>query len=1752
MKESLQNVKLNFNVALKKFPTEGNLVYEYNPFYNYRLENDKFFYKNQFYTPEELAKELGYINEKEEGDWDALEQAIKEGASYDWYKVIPKTETQPILYQKGQLVDFVTDQLDFSLNNPVNITPQYAYDNSVNLIINDGKNPPRLINSRFSATERNQYQVCNRKGNNDSNIYDEGIQFDIDTSLYKKINNIPKLEFLGTDYGGNLPIGGYHFYFKYIDDDGNESDFFAESGLVQIFIGNSANSIHSGFRQENSHKCVKFLLSNTDASYQEVVVYYTRSTSDILENRTTNAYRIFQKYKLNYNANTIITINGYEVTDDVPIEEINAVYQIYGSAETQAAAQNMLFLANVDKPKIPYEDLEDCALRILPVLDTSEEYNLSRIGRNYIGNISNTYYDPLYIYNKVGYWDDEIYRLGVVFIKSDNTLTEVFNIRGGMLDKNTSANSYTEFDFIKDDQRVYVNYDNHQYNIIDSNGSVNIENAKGVIHIDHSDFNSVIGLNFIIPKEVLTYLQETLNMKGFFFVRQRRIPTTLCQAYTIGIDKQSHTPVLPVNKNDEVRFITESFLSQGNGKTSTNKDKKPKDIQLLTHDFESRLYTLENQQVRIQGAICPEYDVNYPYFNTLFTGAEFVCRNCGTPNVLENDSIHFYPKDKPFEKLNDYSKIKVIGLEDDTKLVSINDSLFSARAGEAEEAFRFEYIGKKTVHNNATNLLRGSYGPYLGITGYEHAGHLIDIKIPGYNKSYMKDYFSIRYNDTFPFYAISDRFEFATIDLEWGEGFDRNGRTTRFPNEVEYYKLENPVYRGDCYICQFTHRLNRNFQDPAAPTNDEIVDEKCWNDNFKVEDSVIKIENFNEINLGDVNAVQLGMYVTIPIRSSINLNIRSLDNSWPGEKALFGNARGFYPYYPMANKGTYKIPEALCYNKGFEKSVSEKIYMEVDDVPWIKNEFSSRIAYSNIQAKDAFQNGWRTFKGGHFRDYSKEYGSITKLVEWKGYLVVVCEHAILLVTVNERAVAAEGQAGYAYITSNKVLPESPTVISGGSDIGSQWRDSIIKTENYIYGVDTVAKKIWRTNGSSVEFISDNRIQEFLNNNITLTERELTPIIGIRNVKAHYNAFKNDVMFTFYDNLYGFSERVWNICYSEALQKWITFYSWVPSYSENIYKSYFSFDRNTSKWIAKLGVSKEGNAFSDGVVLSNNIIKEKATPNESGKVYVGTLSLANRTLPTGTNVTNEIVYTLERDNYLNYQNFEILQRKDSGDIYPVEFPIKADDEEDSAYEERRNKWIEDKKEWGKQYALYIKPGVSYESLCSELYVRQYKKYKRNDDGKYAVDEKGNNIVEESMDYIYPDSGNYNLNLSIQKNEKGKRITLPHTDIEGVEHKAVRPDKIVLLLNIRASITTEHNGVNVALQDAYQGSANIDRVDAGYYQSVVAVIPEYNKQFLSTDFWRHGQAGIIDIADKIYPTYWYGKQHPFEIEFIICENPDTHKIFDNLQILSNKAAPESFHYEIVGESYDFAKDKKNMYIRQEAVKELYQYNGVDIEFNKDYKDLDNLPRDLKTGKVTKSISGYYDKSTIFPQWFYRKDTINEIEDSYHLQEENTKHFDQLAGAEIVRYENLDEYRIWNHAKATDMKDSGRIRGNMTYEEDVWKVQINPLNIVQKNELGEEWQKKFPLPNSTTPNLLVPAELNHFNVCDGLLNKKNCPNKMDILNIPDDWERNIVKWGDYEKLNKETKMRDKFIKIRIRYSGEDLAIISAIKTIYRISNQ
>ncbi len=1769
-KQELHNI--TFKVALKTIPTEGHLVYEYNPFRNYRLDQDRWLYKNNYYTSKELAEYFGMNSFSE------LQSKIS--GVKGWKEVVPEFETNPVLYTKGQLVDFITDQLDFDLEHPVQLLPSYSYDNSVDLIMNDGKGSPKLINSRFSATERNKYKVNDRAGDRDTNIYDQDNKFKQQTSLYRDFAKISKFDLLSIYSGGNLKTGLYALYFAYLDADGNESDIFLETGPIQIYSGDIASpaGVHAGFRDYNSFKTIQYKLSNLDASYNRLQVYYSRATSDIDENPVTIIYKLVSPITYD-NSSLVSFLNGLEEVIEVPVEDINQRLQRYSASETQEICQNRLFLGHNYKIPQNYREFRDIALRFLPIADCGSTYE--PLSSNYSGSLQNTYYNPMFSYKKTGYWDD-FYRFGIVFIQSDGTYSDVYDVRGC-----SNLTDNTEFSHIRfqdeNDNRNYIAWDETSYSIISDSQvqsktqsetqvktQAKNENCKGVVKFASEGIkdNTIIGINFKVEEKVLTYLKENLKVRGFFFVRKKRIPTILCQAYTISIDNESNTPVIPYSSKQKTDGESESFLNQQS--------------RYLTHGIENRLPYVKSQYLRHQAAICPEYDVNTAYYNAIFSGNECTIRAYNT-DYEPNRFAHVYNlKVKGNEsdvKLEDnFYKANIIGVEDNTLLVETQGKKFSARAGEAEEANKFKYVGSKVKSTEAINLIRGSFGPYLGIVGYDQPLKRINIYIPGYSESNIDDYMKIRYQDNSAYYSISEQFSIEDEQV--------------FENAGQYKKLKNPLYRGDCFICNFTHRLNRNFQDPSAPTNDEIVDERCWAENFAVEDNVIKQENFDKINLGDINAVKMGRYVDMVVRSSINLNVRSLDDSNVDEDSLTGGPRTFVPHVQYPVDGIYKKPESFCYNKGLAKTTNERIYMGLPDVPFFSEDFTNRISYSEVKIKDSFENGFRIFKNGNYRDYPKTYGSIIKLLEDNGSLICVLEHGIYRIPINERAVAAEGAGGLVYINTSNILPENPLVIS--DKYGSQWKDSIIKTPKGIYGVDTTAKKIWRVVEDNIELISDFKIQKFLNDNISLTERELTPIIGVRNVKTHYNAYKDDVMFTFYDNLRGFEERVWNICWNEKQNLWTTFYSWLPSCSENIHNQYYSFDRNTSKWIAKLGVSKHGNAFSDGVTLSRNIIP---TSNDgSNQSFVGNLYLDNRLLTSvkEKNITYFSFPTFEimKDNYGNHQNFTIpgnneyiygkvkISRKVETESYEGKFEIKLDikkkgsqNYDEYSFTEGMLSGIENQKDFEKAIALELQnehfslsslPNcletyqklyltVNPTLLCSELYYRSYKDGNsvitpfgtpKEESDNWVLDEESNKYAwKEDLKKKWEHESVLNKRWAVYKDEKGRRPTLPR-------EKQINPNKIVTLLNIKATI---HNASTSGITDISEAMstryANLQFTDGGYYESVVALCTDYNAQYLSTDFWKHGQAGIIDIADDIYPTYWYGKQHPFEFEFVVRDAPDSHKIFDNLQIISNNAAPESFHYEVIGDSYEFAKDKKNMYIRQEATKELYQYNGTDITYNDDYKDLKSEHRPLIKGQKGPK---HFDKSTIFPAWYIRQDTINEIEDAYHSYEENSKNFADLAGAEIVRYKDLDEYRVWNHAKAVDIRDVGPGRGNMVYKEDKWDVQINPINYVQKNESKESWEDVYRLPK--VGKLLpptydqVPAELNLFQDLTAI--PSNREDKTKSWQLPDDWTRNVVKWKDYECLNKQTKMRDKFIKIRIRYSGKDLAVIGAIKTLYSLS--
>jgi len=1399
---------IDFELHAKCFKQEGDLKYEYNAFRNLRLAN-------------------------------------------------------------GELTDFRSSKLNFNLNSPVDITVQPSYDDTVNLILNDDRNPPRLINSRFTPKEDSTYVIVDRKGNNDTNIYDEEFVTQ-NTRLFRTTEKIPYVTFDALYEGGNLKTGNYVFYFKYSDADGNESDIIAESGIVSCYVGkvNDPASTRGGLANELTNKIAKLYINNLDLSYDYLNIYYTRSTGDYNEIELTQAYKINTKTILSGNS-MLLTITGYDEVTEIPVEQLNIQYNVVDKVKTQTQVQNMLFFGNVDKPTIPYKELEDLALRVYPTV--SNDNNIGYLDHEYKplelqDELRKTeYYDAVNVYKYTGYWNKEMYRVGMVFILKDDSLSPVMPVRGkdgvGLFNRVASFNSDIASHYTY--KPLYDNNGNRQYIDYDELGFIpqsqyNLENTKGVIRITYEDDvinkDSSTGLyplaiDFNIGSDVMTEIKKVA--KGFFFVRQKRLPTILAQGLTIGVDSVSYTPSIFAQVGsggtNSKAFISESFIDKSNQ---------------LVNDFNSRLLR-SNTNVTVGGLLCPEAQLRSEYFNEIFTGALFNISQA--PFTPSNDAFvqdvqnnrHFYIDNYTNNGATDYlfSDVKLTNIEDSKPARYNGTKSFSSRAGIPEEAWKFAWFDNEDRNRYATNLLRGNFTGFTGLEGYNNKTSLVDIHIPGYNLGNLRDYFLLRFNSTQSFFAISDRYDLELL----GNAVIPYDSVTKTADSSKC-----TAYRGDCFFTNYTVRMIRNFVDPETPINDLITDTLSWKNNYTGYNASGGLNNddIRKINRADINAVRIGHWATFKLCSNINLAYRAIDESNSSEYALTGMYRSFYPLSQMSVRSENKAPDSNVVNVGYSSTTSDKMYFTAPDVPAIKNIFDNRIMFSDVHINDAFKNNYRVFQGLGYKDISRQYGAIVKMFEWRGDLLVVFEHGVGVVVINERAIGGTGAGGDIYIKGAGVLSENIMPLS--TDFGSSWRDSIIRTTTHIYGVDTVGKKIWRTDGKSFEILSDFKVQEFLNQNITLSERDKTPMIALRNVKTHYNANKGDVMFTFYDETRNNDEVEWNLCFNDKLNKWITRYSWTPVSSASIDNVYFSFDKDSAKNMSLIGYSLANSSMSEGIVISDVNINAKTAQT------VGTLSL-------------------------------------------------------------------------KKYDYYSKYDWKFTLMPNQL-----------DNSRFNIT--GNQLKWNGINLPDPwPKFAYRLKIQVQLLFKGTQ-----------DVAETWADFIIAKVN-RASLSIADKAL-------------------------------YDLEF-STWFWKHGKAGLFDISGVIEPTKWYDKQEQFEYEFVALDNPATHKIFNNLYIISNNVEPDSFEFEVIGDSYEL----KN---------------------------------------ITETV------------------TVNP------------------AGTQRT---TLKDGTILTYQKGMDLKKFGRLKGNMQYLEDHWNVEIKPQRFTQDTKI------------------------------------------------------------------KEARIRDKFCKIRVRYSGTELAIITALETLF-----
>ena len=96
--------------------------------------------------------------------------------------------------------------------------------------------------------------------------------------------------------------------------------------------------------------------------------------------------------------------------------------------------------------------------------------------------------------------------------------------------------------------------------------------------------------------------------------------------------------------------------------------------------------------------------------------------------------------------------------------------------------------------------------------------------------------------------------------------------------------------------------------------------------------------------------------------------------------ALMGNPRSFYPLIGASTSTGMKLEDSMLLNDGYNATVGRKRYTVKQDTPYDRTEFANRIMFSNVSVTDSFTNGYRTFQGASYQDYTKQYGAIMKLL----------------------------------------------------------------------------------------------------------------------------------------------------------------------------------------------------------------------------------------------------------------------------------------------------------------------------------------------------------------------------------------------------------------------------------------------------------------------------------------------------------------------------------------------------------------------------------------------------------------------------------------------------------------------------------------------------------------------------------------------------------------------------------------------------
>ena len=1049
------------------------------------------------------------------------------------------------------------DKLGYDGKTKIDLKFYNSYDGTVDIYLNDTKNPTYVINNCF---------------NSDGEFIDRSINFD---SLPKKIFLINGTEKPGIvdsveiQDGGNLRPGNYQFFLRYVSESYDKTLFIFQSDIVSLTTGTNNKRFgkfksKDGVLSKTINKVI-LSLSNLDDNYKYIQVGYTIYTGNAGDEAIIESYLINQYYTFEETKDIVIT--GREKLIDLTLDEIAAISSTDIICKAQVIFNSRYIGANW-KSEINNKNLVDLSLNAFIESTTTKLVSSDPYG--------------------LGFMNREIYPFGIVYTFKNGKESDVYPIK-----INNDVDNYKDglYKIFSEDQ----GYHNH-YGININFSQLKNEISNNPLYDNISGFYIVRGdrIKNILSTGIVVPVFDGVKMKddaGYFYNKELSategysIPNTFfenkypTQDVTTG-DKAGFG-VREIRCSDSANrklafFSPETLFDNQSNISYLNGDELY--YQLLEDSLFKTVKSANNNSLQYKGI--EQTDKTFALPNNIdlrHANMYFVRKGNKTSN---GQFSGFIP-----DSYKDDSAIKSYELEGGGWWRALRSSLFNNYIGFETDKDNVNYIGlgdplfeyntdivfsgvNKTETINVNNVeiddgVTSKVTPFkitlTGVTGESILSVIVNIDAID-EISNVVDSREVHFS-----YSESGEYvEQITLD-SWREDVGDYGYETRlikervssivlsgktFTGTVDSFSFYALLDDGNIPVFNFKAKLARIFN---YKNSDEY--EKSAHNNFQINSTFyFKISQFIPIDTEDSNVVlyngdvytgdfymrghrwfgakqlyayggsdesqiyQHGSYFKFKVQTDINIHARSIQHT---NEEMKGQGNYSFLPYEMDRENEWTVVSSLekdmhessILNPGFSKNDSVKRYIGYDDIsPERTNEFKTRLRVSDKAVVGSFYNSFKTFRASQYTDYDEQYGPIVSIHNLRGQLISIQFDAINVIYTKE---TSSKEFDIVLGSSDKYFYEKAYI---KARYGAQKRSHVYETNDYIYGVDVSNLKFYRiATGSSPEGKQLIQVED-----LTETKRNTKYLINfldaikdsLIDLNIGYDRKNREVLFTF--------------------------------------------------------------------------------------------------------------------------------------------------------------------------------------------------------------------------------------------------------------------------------------------------------------------------------------------------------------------------------------------------------------------------------------------------------------------------------------------------------------------------------------------------------------------------------------------------------------------------------------------------------------